>query len=253
LWLPGWPADRGAGVWLRPDGLVLAARGATACLAWEDHDDGQWRPGRSRPNGWWVTWYTSGRGGVIGVAIGVKGEAAAATAAVRAATNTWLSRFHRLVEDGTAVALRLDWRISRSVDAERDTLSALCRLLAERPPVRSRLADRHRVGMLIEAMATGAVRGRPDALGVRRSTMEVLAAMRSLGHRHRVGGRPLPGDPLPSVEMVVDQVLDHVARNPYAQGVSLERAAVAKLVNRHYLGIEPWPFAALTEAVPVPG
>jgi hypothetical protein len=200
-----------------------------------------------------VTWYASAQGGAIGVAVGVKGEAAAATAAVRAATNTWQSRFHRLFEDGTAVPLRADWRISRSVDAERDTLFALCRLLAEQPPVRSRLTDRHRVGMLVEAMAAGAVRARPDPLGVRRSTMEVLAAMRSLGHRHRIGGRPVPGEPLPSAELVVDQILDHVARSPYAQGVSLERAAVAKLVNRHYLGIGPWPFAALTEAVPVPG
>jgi hypothetical protein len=246
LWLPGWPSDRGAGIWLRPDGLVLAARGVTACLAWEDHDDRQWRPGGPRPNGWWVTWYATGRGGVIGVAIGVNGEAASATEAVRAATNTWLTRFHRLFEDGIAVALRSDWRISRSVDAERDTLSALCRLIAEQPPVRSRLADPRRVGMLIEAMASGAVRARPEMLGVKRSTMEVLNAMRSLGHRHRVGGRPLPGESLPSVELVVDRVLDHVARNPYAQGVSLDSDAVARLVKRHYLGIGPWPFTALT-------
>jgi len=196
-----------------------------------------------------VTWYASARGGVIGVAIGVNGEPATATAGVRAATKTWLTRFHRLLEDGTAVPLRLDWRISRSVDAERDTLSALCRLIAEQPPVRSRLADRHRVGMLIAAMANRSVRARPEVLGVKRSTMEVLTAMRSLGHRHRVGGRPLPGESLPSVELIVDQVLDHMARNPYAQGVSLNRDAAAKLVNRHYLDVEPWPFAALTDAI----
>jgi hypothetical protein len=55
--------------------------------------------------------------------------------------------------------------------------------------------------------------------------------------------RPLPGEPLHSVELI----LDHAALNPYdAKEVSLDRCAVARLVKRRYLETEPWPFTRWT-------
>jgi hypothetical protein len=243
LRLPGRPADHAASLHLGRDGVVLRMGTASARLEWEchrasgafgSHDDGNW----------WLTSFARGRAGPIGIAIGVERDAAAVTAGVRAATRTLRNRFHRLLQDDAIVPLRATGWARPGVAAERDTLSALCRALAERPAMRSRLADPACTRRLVRAMADRPLLARPEVTAGRRDTTEVLGALRALGYRHLIGGRPLPGD-LPALDLVVDQVFERLGHDPYARDVRPTRSKVAQIVRRHFLDVEPWPFEGL--------
>ena len=77
-----------------------------------------------------------------------------------------------------------------------------------------------------------------------RTTVEVLAALDDLGHGHRFGGRPIPGDPLPPADDLVAQVVDHIRANP-RQGITVEADEAREVIDKHYL-VDPWPFGAVT-------
>jgi len=73
---------------------------------------------------------------------------------------------------------------------------------------------------------------------------EVAGAMRALGYSHATG-RPMPGDPKPSVQQVTEEVLGRLRRNPWCRELDIDDAEVARLVRRTYLDVAPWPFDAL--------
>jgi hypothetical protein len=63
----------------------------------------------------------------------------------------------------------------------------------------------------------------------------------------------MPGERRPALDQIVDEVLGRLRTNPLAAGVRFDRADVTRLVRRHYLGVEPWPFAALLADDPCAG
>jgi hypothetical protein len=123
-------------------------------------------------------------------------------------------------------------------------------VLAERPALRERLADLHRTRPLAAALAGSRLPPRMEPDAFRRSTIEVMVALKAVGYVHRVHGRPIPGDPLPDRAQAEARVREHLARNPYARDAAINSAAVARLVGSEYLDVEPWPFHALVRATP---
>lgn len=240
LLLPGRPRGHTASILLAPDRVSVWAGTTFAHLSWDDHGSSHSRPRSS----WQITLFLTGarRGG--GIALGVGGEAAEATAPVRAATSTFLTWTFRDAWRGVVVPLR-PFGSSWSIEAERHTLQALCTHLARNPAIRPSLADPERVRWLIRDLAHGARRSRAEPSGLRRTTVEVVAALLGLGYVHRLLGRPLPSDKPPPLETIVDQVLDRIRQSPYARHLSISPERAARVIRRRYLDVEPWPFAAL--------
>ena len=191
--------------------------------------------------------YASGRSGPLGVGIWVQGEAVAATAEVRAAIRTLRNRVSLLLTDGTVVPLKADMSVSRLGDAERDTLRALCTVLVASKSKRRHLTDATRVSQLVRDLANGALPVLPETTRTRRSTVEIMSAMTAFGLRHPLGGRPLPDEPAPDVESIVDRVMAHISANPYAQGVMIGPELVEATVRRFHAEVASWPFAALSD------
>lgn len=77
-----------------------------------------------------------------------------------------------------------------------------------------------------------------------RDRTDVRVALELLGYRHS-HGRPIPGDPMPAADEVLDAVLAALAANPYRRGRQTPRADVDAAVRAYYLDVEPWPFSAL--------
>ena len=222
-----------ASILLAPDRVSVWSGDAFAHLAWDDFG-----PGRS----WWISWFTTLRGGAMGIGVRVDGDAVEATAPVRAATNTWLTWSSRLGRPGVVLPLL---PIGGSVDAERETLAALCTHLAQNPTIRPGLADPERGRRLIRDLAHGARRSGAEPSGLRRTTVEVLTALRGLGYIHRLFGRPLPSDKPAPLETIVEQVLGRIRQSPYARHLSISPERAGRVIRRQYLDVEPWPFAAL--------
>lgn len=137
--------------------------------------------------------------------------------------------------------------ISSLADADRSAIGVLCSTLAKRPPWQARLGDPDRVRRLIADVVSQRHDPLPFRMGARRQTTEVLTALHLLGFEHRLRGRPLPDDPIPPLDELVPKVLAKIHANPYAQDVHLDEATVRDLVDRHYVSITPWPFAALAD------
>lgn len=246
LYLPGRPAALAAALHLSAPGAALDANGAAAQLDWESYRLRDRPYPLSYKRGWWVAPFTEGRGGPIGIGIRIQGETEIETSAVRAATKTGRNLLRRFLQDGRVIPLRSAGVISPRIDVERDTLMALCAALATRPSMRAHLADRERLERLIADLSSRPLQVRRQRAGVRRSTIEVLGALQSLGYRHDIGGRPLPGD-LPQLDHVTDGVMRQLNHNPYTRHLSLDRTTVSAVVRRHFLEVEPWPLAALTD------
>jgi hypothetical protein len=131
------------------------------------------------------------------------------------------------------------------VQAEGDTVGALVDVLRDRAEVRERLWDLERVAALVADLRRG-VRFTPFRReGARRTTFEILAALRRLGYEHRYG-RPVPGDAVAGHDDVVAAVRRAIEANPHCDGLDISDDAISGEVERAYSGIAPWPFAALT-------
>lgn len=232
---------------LGSQGVALRCGGVTARLAWADHDPRWNQPNVERAGTWWVTWIRASRR--TGIAIGLDRNTELEIDGAKAAAIAWCHVFAPFSRGVDEVALRTPTFTKLFLpvmDQERDTLRALCQSMATRPALRSRLAEPERAGHLVAAMAARPLRARREVWGLRPSTTAVLGALRRLGHRHEIGGRPLPGEARPDLEVIVDQVLDSTGRNPYRAAAGFDRDTVARTVTRHFLDVAPWPFAALT-------
>lgn len=250
LTVPGHPRRDAADLRLTAAGVELISPIGRACadLDWSDYGP-EFPPGLvdQGGDGWWIGQWSAGRSGPIGIGVGVDGDALAATAAVRAATRTWRNRLNRARQDGTVAPLYAIGHISGAVDADRQAIQALCALLALRPELRPRLAERGRVEQLASDLRTIRHHTPSYRMGTRRSTVEITTAMHLLGYEHRFFGRPLPDDQLPNEAEAVERVRQRIASNPYARGVHVDDGAIPEVIHKTYLGVEPWPFRALTE------
>lgn len=129
--------------------------------------------------------------------------------------------------------------------AEGDTLAALVQVLGERPDVRERLWDLERVAGLAADLRRS-VLVRPDpGVGVTRTSLEVIGALRrrDLLHRH---GRPVPGDPVRPTEDVVAVVRAELDGNPHCRDIDVPDGLLRRFVSEYVTEVEPWPFGALT-------
>lgn len=238
LCIPGRVADRNPTLTLRPDGVRLTLGGALLTLPWE---------GRTAdPVGWRISETSvAGEAGPppgIGVALPVADIPQDLPAAcVRKHAPQDLPDTTRVIElDGSY------FRWAAFQPKQRDTVDALCRLLAERPQLRVHLDDRARMEDLIAAMQARAMTAFVFSEGFRRLKVEVQSALAALGYIHHIGGRPIPGDSLDDVETIVTRVFEHWGEGRWTADFHPSRDDVAKLVRRWYADPAPWPFAALT-------
>ena len=250
--LRGAPAGHAADLCLRPGGAELCAGGAIAHLDWAAHGGIDLRWSDAPPGTWRVTYLATGRSANVGVGIDADSGVAQGMRAVRAAVDTRRNRTILAFHTGQLKSIPLRsvaFAVGFGVE-ERHTLAALVAALAARPELRVGLADPAHVARLARDVGVWPLTYKAERNGLGRGTAEALRSMRALGYRHALGGRPLAGDPLPSVDEVVDAVLADVGRNPSARGIRLDRGRMTKLVRRHYLDVDPWPFAALTVSRP---
>jgi hypothetical protein len=239
LVFPGLPAGAAADLVLRPEQAELRAADRAVELSWTDlvaHHVGATSPG------WWsITFDRQSKGGGTGVGVAVdRPNAEGVIELDRQVRRPW----DRLRLQGPR-SVPLCRSILGGLRVRKAIVVVLCGVLAERPEVRQRLGDEDRVTRLAADLARGPYEVVMDHTGVRRVTVEVLTAMRLLGYQHQFT-RPLPGDPLPTVDEAVVHVRERLAANPYAATLDVTDDQVRTLVRRRYLDVDPWPFGALT-------
>jgi hypothetical protein len=241
LWLPGRPTRHTADLLLRPDGVELRRGDATCTLSWAGRVRGDWTI-RHHLSGRNYAWR---KGGVRGTALVLWAAPDDGAAAVRARTRSWRHPLRGLLEPGSVIPLHSQWLPAETDTAERDSLAALCKVLADDEAARSRLADPGTVAALVRDLAAGARLNRRERTGVRRTTFEILTALRGLGYRHAIGGRPVPGGTA-DLDTVMADVRRALGANRYVAGLHLSEDRIRAEVLREFIDVEPWPFAALT-------
>ena len=254
-WLRGAQAGRGgivipgsrhcASLRLEPEQASLVFGDLEVPLPWSGY-------GRSDPSSPGSSWafgpLDASRGGhPIGIAL-------VATGPLREAVEPIAAMTRRKLLPATAVTGRprdiaLWWAQVGTPTTSGDLWLALvlCQLLVDRPDARARLADADRVDRLLHDLAHHRhdVRQNPVA-GFLRTTLEIHVAMHLLGYEYRLGGRPVPGDPIRTTDEIVADVLRKLRANPYVQDLHIEESQVRRIVEHDYVDVEPWPFAALT-------
>lgn len=242
LLIPGSPSGRSCDLLLAPDFVVIQADDVAARLHWRDFSTESSVGAKGR---WCVTPWSFGRGGDIGVGIELDGCYVDATEDLRRRRRSVINLINRSLQSGAVAPLCAVGHISRAVDADRAMVSVLCSVLAERPAARQRLDDARTVHRLIDDMLSQRHDVVPFVTGGKRRTVEILTALRSLGYEHRLGGRPLPDEKVPTLDVLVPLVLAKVRASPYAQGLEIDHAMVRDVVNRRYVSVNPWPVTEL--------
>jgi len=242
LFIPGGPDGRGADLLLTPNDVQLLAKSEQVALDWQGHSRHTDVNGANR---WSVCGWGVGNTRPLGV--GLNGPAS--TAPIQRATGTLRNKllawnpYNRFVQDGVVVPLFAPSHSPRWIGAQQDTMHSLCTLLAERPSLRPLLADPKSMSRLASDLAQHSL-ANAGRVGMLTTTVAVVTALRALGYEHNYFGRPLPADQLEACEDIVTKVLRHLAANRYG-AVTASPKHVAEIVNRYYLDIQPWPFAAL--------
>lgn len=251
LHIPARP-HRVASLTLGANQATVQAKSATVDLAWAHHRSG---PFDDLPQDRWtfVPWDHEGpdarRQG--GAALAVDGHYVEATAELRSRTGGPRLGSDRLRAARPKVPL-YQRRLASSwvCAADLAVLDALCALVAQRPELRPRLAERARVERLL-ADITGHPHGdHVPALRLRTVAVDSVQALRDLGYTHPHGGRPFPGaTPVPTDRVVADVLMRLRGTRPDDRSRFEPKYAadVADLVDRAYARVEPWPFAALTD------
>ena len=242
LFIPGGPNGHGADLLLSPTDVQLMFKSVQVSLVWEGHSR---QNSTSSESHWAIGGWGAGNAMYLGV--GVDGPASLAP--IRRATGTLRNRalawnpYNRFLRGRPTVPL---WALSHgstTIDNQRYTMVSLCTLLAERPPSRLLLADTQRMRRLAADLSQYSLPLATTAV-VKPTTAVVVAALHALGYQHDLFDRPLPADRFDDRADIIAKVMQRVAANPYgAIDISAER--VGELVDRYYLAVEPWPFAAL--------
>jgi hypothetical protein len=251
LLIPGVPPRRTCDLLLTTDDVRVRADDVEAPLAYAGVVD---RPDPGSPdaispnqltgNSWRpAPWTQQQRPG--GAALLVSGAYARATEPVRHRRRSVRASVERLFESGTAVPLYDQQYVGWGMAGDVDTIRVLCSLLRDRPAWRVRLDEPARVERLVGDLAARQHTAITRRTGLRRSTVVTLNAMRALGYEHRLDGRPLPGESVPTTDELVPRVLDRVRSDPYAAGAHVEADDVRGVLEHFYTGVDPWPFAAL--------
>jgi hypothetical protein len=242
LFIPGGPRGHGADLLLGPTDVQLMAKGVQVGLLWEGHSR---QTSTSSESHWSIGGWGAGNVGYTGV--GVDGPASLAP--IRRVTGTLRNRalawnpYNRFIRDSPTVPL---WALSYTsalIDNQRHTVVSLCTLLAERPPLLPLLSDTQRMTQLAADLAQHSL-GLAVTTVVKPTTAVVVAALHALGYQHNLFDRPLPADRFDDRADIIAKVLQRVAANPYG-AIDISGERVGELVDRYYLAVQPWPFAAL--------
>jgi hypothetical protein len=242
LFLPGGPNGHGADLLLSPADAQLGFKGLQVGLVWESYS----RQGvTNSESSWSIGGWGAGNARYLGV--GVDGPESLAP--LRRATGTLRNKalawnpYNRFIRDRPKVPL---WALSFAstvIDNQRHTMVSLCTLLSERPLLRPLLADTERVTRLAADLSRHFLPP-PNTVVVKPTTAVVVAALHALGYQHNLFDRPLPADQFDDRADIIARVIQRVAANPYG-AVDVSAEQVGELVDRFYLKVEPWPFAAL--------
>ena len=241
LLIPGRPPRGGCDLVVAPDGVRVRDGALETHLPWETY-------AASGDDAWLLTQWTWGHSGPIGVAVEGAGAYATPTRQLRKRRRTLASLIDRIGDRSNVAPLYAAHTINTRVDADRDALAVLCQTLARRPAWRPQLGDSANVTQLLRDLAArdhGAVQPRT---GIRRQAMESFIVMQQVGYQHPLAGRPLPDEPRPDDEEVVQAVLHHLVANRHA--LPADEYYVRAFVHRHYLDIGPWPFESLLHENP---
>jgi hypothetical protein len=125
------------------------------------------------------------------------------------------------------------------------TFGFLCQLLHLRPDFRQALSMPDRCERLRADILRNPLGPLTDHLGIRSRSIEIHNAVRSAGMFHRLGGRPIPGDPLPPEDSAVETVMRWLSQSHSDQARSIRREEIRDLLRSDYYAIDPWPFGAL--------
>jgi hypothetical protein len=248
LLVPGRPRRAAADLSLTVDGASVSAGDAVLELAW-DRPPTRAVPtlfGSPFPNAWALSGWTHSNVGPIGVAMFVGSDYYDAATAVREATKTWLNRCNQGWAQRWKLPLhRMGVYEQPSSFRVCETVAALCVHLQRHKERRELLADPHRMQCLLDDIRSKSVHARAERTGARRSTMEILTAMRMLKIANPLWGRPVEGEAMPDRWDTIDRVRDYLARSPYAKNFKIDRGDVDEVLSRDYFDVTPWPFAAL--------
>lgn len=233
----------------RPDGVdVAVADCSPVLLAWDDYGEvDHVMDTTPRRAGWVLTFWTSGRAGVFGVAVGVSGTYAEQTSAISAKTSTvWrrLNRFGGPSLAGRSLPVLPGTTIATRCTRELATLGALCSVLSDDPLLRQRLQDITRMSQLACDVLADMLSLPSNRTGIGREATDIHVAMKQAGLIHRYG-RPLTTVGMPTPEEAVEQVVATLRSNPYRDGREVDRDQVERVVRRDFLDVDPWPFSAL--------
>jgi hypothetical protein len=239
LLIPGRPRGRAFDLLLTPEHALLRGDGELV-LPWSSHLD--FTKDVVSSQGWCLDGW-DGNGGA-GAALHLLGDLDQ-QAQTLPWMSSWSARWHRTPNWGCDAPLHKTNLNIPSHQSDRDVLQALCVLAAQRPDLRVRLGDEATVTALVARVVTSShVRG--YALdGARRDTIAVASALDSLGLIHRIGGRPLPDERVPTADELLPGVLGAIKASPYARGVAVDVAKARSIVERQYSGVPPWPFEPL--------
>ena len=246
LLINGNPSHRAVSLRLLPAGSeVRFADLEAVLLPW--NACGQVRSVTEGPerDGWAIThWHENSRE-VSGVAVQVSGDFATMADAIRRATT---SRLHRQFGPRELTGYSLPILRPKSsltpYAPERETLQALMTVLTAKSNSRALLADTERMQRLASDLSNGLLQRFAEFGAILRDATDIEVALRLCGFVHQFG-RPIDGEPLPSLDKVVGAVQARLAANPHRVGRTIDDTKIAEFARRHYLDIEPWPFAAL--------
>jgi hypothetical protein len=230
-----------------PEGVVLVAGGCPeAPLPWDAYGNIDPELDRKPPrDGWRIVHWSTGRGGLFGIAVQVSGAMETSQAGIVAEFGSWgadvASPF-----TGRTLPVYPAKTVFTACHPMRWTLHTLCEILRDTPELRGRLADRIRTTRLASEIVSGAVGVFEPPGGLRSSSVDVLAAIRRAGFVHpRM--RPVGSERLPTIDAAVGRVESLLAENLFRSGRSIDRRQIERLVRRAYLDVAPWPFAALVD------
>jgi hypothetical protein len=253
LVIPGSSKRRCATALLTMEGLVVQKNAAEALLSWDSFAR-DWFLASLPAKPWTQTGVSapSPRHPVVGTAAYTYGEASDAITPVLLA----LAVTRRLLPTGDPFAHVFKWGPVVPLHNPRPyvfgrshcdtTVGFLCQLLHARPDFRQGLGVPARCERLRTDILRQPVGPVADHLTLRSRSMEIHNAVRSAGMTHRLGGRPIPGDPLPAEEDAVETVMHWLSGSYSDQAKTVREAEVRHVLRSDYYSIDPWPFAALT-------
>jgi hypothetical protein len=151
----------------------------------------------------------------FGVVLAGTGASADRLRDLESATTTRCDRFNDRIEfvGQAVVPLCKSGDDNERTQYDRAMVTALCTLLARRPALRARLCEQARTAKLLGAVRSSPMWGRAHRVGLGRHTSEISTAMEAVGLVHHIGGRPVPGDALPTRDEAIDSVIKHISSN----------------------------------------